>query len=308
MRTLTICVLAVTVGLASQVPLLLCGCLTSSSESDRLAPVGAISRPDVQTKLRETLEAGRMLAQRGRLDDAVDLYRLTSLDLAQGLGSASDAGSVLTWFTAQANAEVTPDQRLALLERGIEEAIAAAEFSTIVSGPMLEGFPEPSPIGSIRIKQYPVVRTASAPVTTDRDGTFMALYNHLQEVELPMTSPVELTYAIETGQENDRFLAMQRIAFLYPNASQGSVGTEGQITVADVAPVTVVSVAIRGDYTASRFEGATATLRAWLADRPGQYVAVGPPRVLAYNSPFVPWFMKYSEVQIPIREDPAPDR
>ena len=35
----------------------------------------------------------------------------------------------------------------------------------------------------------------------------------------------------------------------------------------------------------------------------------GPPRMLAYNSPFVPWFAKYSEVQIPVarKADLQPD-
>ena len=40
-------------------------------------------------------------------------------------------------------------------------------------------------------------------------------------------------------------------------------------------------------------------LRTWLAKHP-EWAAAGPPRSLAYNSPFVPWFAKYSEVQIPV--------
>lgn len=31
----------------------------------------------------------------------------------------------------------------------------------------------------------------------------------------------------------------------------------------------------------------------------------GPPRMLSYNSPFVPWFLRISEVQLPVREVPA---
>lgn len=44
--------------------------------------------------------------------------------------------------------------------------------------------------------------------------------------------------------------------------------------------------------------------RAWLTEHP-EWTAAGPPRSLAYNSPFVPGFVKYSEVQIPVARRPA---
>ena len=41
------------------------------------------------------------------------------------------------------------------------------------------------------------------------------------------------------------------------------------------------------------------TLETWLAGHP-EWTAAGPPRMLGYNSPFVPWFLKYAEVQLPV--------
>jgi hypothetical protein len=45
------------------------------------------------------------------------------------------------------------------------------------------------------------------------------------------------------------------------------------------------------------------TLKAWLAAHP-EWSAAGPPRMLAYNSPFVPWFLKFAEVQVPLTRRP----
>jgi hypothetical protein len=60
---------------------------------------------------------------------------------------------------------------------------------------------------------------------------------------------------------------------------------------------------VRGSYREERFADFTAKLEAWLLTHP-EWVAAGPPRTLAYNSPFVPGVLKYAEVQIPIA--PAP--
>jgi len=44
-----------------------------------------------------------------------------------------------------------------------------------------------------------------------------------------------------------------------------------------------------------------AKLRLWLDENRDRYEACGRPRFLAYNSPFVPWFLKLGEVQVPVR-------
>jgi hypothetical protein len=64
------------------------------------------------------------------------------------------------------------------------------------------------------------------------------------------------------------------------------------------APV-VVSIDMRGAYDEGTVTRGLEQLRMWLAKHP-EWTEVGPPRSLAYNSPFVPGFAKYSEVQIPV--------
>ena len=74
------------------------------------------------------------------------------------------------------------------------------------------------------------------------------------------------------------------------------------MTVENQPPILVASIGVRGQYTARRFERAEKKVVQWLAVHASQYEADGNARYLAYNSPFVlPW-LKYGEVQIPIKE------
>jgi hypothetical protein len=61
----------------------------------------------------------------------------------------------------------------------------------------------------------------------------------------------------------------------------------------------VVSIGLRGSYGKKTFLRGYEKLNAWLANHPEWKVAGGP-RTLGYNSPMVPSFMKFSEVQIPV--------
>ena len=60
-----------------------------------------------------------------------------------------------------------------------------------------------------------------------------------------------------------------------------------------------VSIGMRGAYDEGTVKRGFEQLRMWLTKHP-EWTEVGPPRSLAYNSPFVPGFAKYSEVQIPV--------
>ena len=56
---------------------------------------------------------------------------------------------------------------------------------------------------------------------------------------------------------------------------------------------------LQGSYREANFRKALQELRQWLDEHP-EWRLAGPPRVLAYNSPFMLWWKKYSEVQIPV--------
>jgi hypothetical protein len=92
------------------------------------------------------------------------------------------------------------------------------------------------------------------------------------------------------------------MAFLYRSTRQGTAGRQGAVEVADVPAATVASVGVRGSYTDGRMADAVARVDRWLAANADRYERAGDPRYMGYNSPFVlPW-MRYGEVQVPVRK------
>lgn len=173
-----------------------------------------------------------------------------------------------------------------------------------------EGFPGPGPVGEVVVKTYPAHRLARVR-SGDRgnDGSFMKLFRHIERNEIAMTAPVEMEMAVrEDGTVEATTTSM---AFLYGSAETGAAGpdpADPNVVVEDVPGITVVSLGVRGSYREARFAEFTGKLEAWLAEHP-EWIAAGPPRTLAYNSPFVPGVLKYAEVQIPLAAaPPAPRR
>ena len=80
----------------------------------------------------------------------------------------------------------------------------------------------------------------------------------------------------------------------------GSLGQDDTVEVAETNKGLYLSIALRGGYDDPRFAKAVKHLADWLGEHRNEYEQTGPPRVLAYNSPFMLGFLKYSEVQIPI--------
>ena len=165
-----------------------------------------------------------------------------------------------------------------------------------------EGFPPPGPVGEVIVKRYPACREAvvesAALSNSGSDSMFYTLFRHIKKNDIAMTAPVELQYGeLSPTSAVTRPVAM---AFLYRQPQWGHVGIEGTVKVIDAAPVTVISVGIRGTDSDAHLKEGMAKLNAWLASNPGRYTITGPPRLLGYNSPFVPWFLRYGELQLPI--------
>jgi hypothetical protein len=162
-----------------------------------------------------------------------------------------------------------------------------------------KGFPPPGPVGEIIIKQYPqaraaVVRAAATPGAESQDSLFMPLFNHIKTHQIAMSAPVEMTYSSTASKAGP-----QAMAFFYTDTTIGTLGKEGRVEVMDVPPAEYLSIGVRGSYSGNHFQTALCQLKAWLEQHPGYKVA-GFPRYLGYNSPLVPWFMRYGEVQLPI--------
>jgi hypothetical protein len=168
-----------------------------------------------------------------------------------------------------------------------------------------EGFPGPGPVGEVITKTYPAHRLARVRSGgPGNDGSFMKLFRHIERNEIAMTAPVEMEMAVDDrGRAEADTTSM---AFLYGSPETGAAGpdpADPEVVVEDVPELTVVSLGIRGSYREERFAEFTGKLDAWLAEHP-EWVAAGPPRTLAYNSPFVPGLLKYAEVQLPIAAAP----
>jgi hypothetical protein len=184
---------------------------------------------------------------------------------------------------------------------GATEPPVGSKRPTMISEASLpEGFPPPGPVGEVILKTYPPHRLArTRSVDGKDDRMFMRLFGHIKRHDIAMTAPVTMGWSAEpTGEKG-----FDTMAFLYARPDLGAAGpdpADAGVVVEDVPEVTVVSIGMRGAYGSKTFDRGYGPLQTWLADHP-EWVADGPPRMLAYNSPFVPWFAKYAEVQIPLR-------
>ncbi len=172
---------------------------------------------------------------------------------------------------------------------------------------MPAGFPPPGPVGQVIVKHYPACREARVDAdavtqSAGTDGMFMSLFHHIQSNNIPMTAPVEITWSPPGTTQPATPVAM---AFIYKTPDTGtpttaSAETTGGVRVIDIPAQTVLSIGIRGGYEKDNFEAALGQLDQYLKSRASAYTRAGPPRYLGYNSPFVPPFMRFGEVQIPV--------
>ncbi len=163
------------------------------------------------------------------------------------------------------------------------------------------GFPPPGPVDQVIFKEYPAYRAArvsAAGGEKDAAGSmFRPLFQHIKKNDIAMTAPVEMTYTPDAAGKEAKPVAM---SFLYGNPQVGEAARQGDIVVIDHPASTVISVAVRGGYEKG-FATGLEQLQNWLSQHPDRYEVVGPPRFLGYNSPFVPWFLRIGEVQLPVK-------
>ncbi|MGA1202007.1 MAG: heme-binding protein [Planctomycetota bacterium] len=162
------------------------------------------------------------------------------------------------------------------------------------------GYPPPTVPGVIEVKHYPSARRAE--VSGDRrpelasNFAFFRLFQHIQEREIAMTSPVEMDYA---PSETDEEIGWT-MSFLYRTPDMGEAGEAGYVTVVDRPAVVVLAIGIQGGVGTGQAIPRLEELKAWAAKLDGWEIA-GPPRGLYYNGPNVPPRNRWIEAQIPIR-------
>ncbi|MGC9528407.1 MAG: heme-binding protein [Limnospira sp.] len=163
------------------------------------------------------------------------------------------------------------------------------------------GFPQPTPVGAIEVKQYPNYRAVTyhhqGDLTQATRRAFNPLFQHISSNNIAMTTPVEARYLPEdSGGETSR----ADVSFLYSQPEINPENVDSNVAVTDTPPMTVVSIGIQGPYTWESYETNLRRIQNWLKQHP-EYEVLGSPRRLFYNSPMTPEAVKYSEVQIPIR-------
>ena len=172
------------------------------------------------------------------------------------------------------------------------------------SAPLPEGWPELTPVDEVEIREYPTYRAAVVSEKDGRAGTtpmFRSLFQHISTNDIPMTSPVDMSY---DATDSNRMTGM---AFLYRTPELGPVGTDGVVRVEDVPPQAYASTGVRGSYSEAHHREGLERVEEWIANQ-STWQADGPSRYLGYNSPFVPWFWRYGEVQIPVVPTSTTDR
>lgn len=176
-----------------------------------------------------------------------------------------------------------------------------------IEAPLPQGYPPPTPAGTIEIKTYPSVRraevTASGNSNLGSNLAFWPLFNHIKDRGIAMTSPVEMDYrdmTADDGTKLDESKGTWTMSFLYRTSDLGPTGEDGRVKIVDAPPVTVLSIGMRGGYGMSSVNEGLGSLREWLAANT-QWQACGEPRALNYNGPAVRMKDKWSEVQLPVR-------
>lgn len=149
----------------------------------------------------------------------------------------------------------------------------------------------PTDPGTIEVKHLPAMRVLEASGehagVERQNGAFMTLFRYIESNELKMTVPVEA----DPHPARMRFFVERRRTDALPAA--------GGVNVFERPERTVVSLGLRGSYSDRHFEEGVARLRAWLAEHP-EWRAAGEPYAVYWNGPFVPGFLKKSEVHLEI--------
>lgn len=177
------------------------------------------------------------------------------------------------------------------LRAELRSVLEDMQFEPIAEADMPEGFPAPTPVGEVEVKDYPTYRKAE---TGDSGGAFWTLFQHIKKNEIAMTAPVEMQSSVGDGEG-------AAMAFLYGSTRQGATGQQGEVEVLDVPAQRVISTGVRGRRSEADVKAAQARLEAWLAEFGGDLEVAGLVRVMGYNSPFVPRGRQYFEVQIPVQ-------
>ena len=147
-------------------------------------------------------------------------------------------------------------------------------------------------VGTIEIKTIPAARLLASQ--SDKtyfeadNGLFRPLFRYIQANDIAMTTPVEA--AIEPGT-----------MYFYVGSDYADLELKetDEVTIIELPERTVLSLGVRGGYSAKNFNKAQAKLLAHLSEQ-DEWISTGPARAIYWNGPFMPGIFKRSEIHIPV--------
>jgi effector-binding domain-containing protein len=149
-----------------------------------------------------------------------------------------------------------------------------------------------TPAGKIEIKTIPESKVLISALRGNYYNTknilFRNLFNYIQDNQVSMTVPVEA----EIDNSKMKF-------YLGNKDKVKDLPDRANVRVETVPGRTVLSIGIRGAYNKSNFDKALAKLESWFNGNT-KHVRGGEAYVVFWDAPFMPWFLKRSEVHIPV--------
>jgi peptide methionine sulfoxide reductase msrA/msrB len=154
-----------------------------------------------------------------------------------------------------------------------------------------------TPVGEFEIKTIPAGKVLCANDNSpyfDKSGAlFMRLFRYINKENIAMTVPVEAD--INPGEM--RFHAGKESGEKMPESTN-------EVKVVERPSKLVAALGIRGSYNKTNYLNAKKELEDWLTKNP-DYIADGPAYMSYWNGPMVPFFLKFSEVLIPVKKRTA---
>ncbi len=166
----------------------------------------------------------------------------------------------------------------------------------ITSGELIayESIHEKTSVGTIKILKIPerlALETQSDTAYFEADnGLFRKLFRYISDNGISMTTPVEAE--IKPGKM--RF-------FVGEKDKVKPIRSSSVVEVKKLSPMLVVAIGIRGSYSEDRFRKNEKELMSWIKKNE-KYEATGNAYAVYWHGPFVPGFLKRSEVHVPIKQ------
>ena len=164
--------------------------------------------------------------------------------------------------------------------------LALASPAVLVRG--YEEVQPKTPVGKIVVLDLPprtaLETTSGEPYFSSSDGMFRRLFRYIQKNDIKMTTPVE----VDINPGKMRFFVGSK------DTQRKGVGDQN-VDVTNLKARKVLSIGVRGGYTEGNFITNKKKLLKWLRKN-SDYKAAGKAFAVYWNGPFMPGFLKRSEI------------